>query len=152
MARPNKKLITALRRAATKLNDGIDYQWGHMGACNCGHVAQEITNLTKGEIHTYAMRGHGDWTEQVEAYCPTSDFPMDLVISEMIVAGFSLEDLMNLERLKDHEVLSTIPFEKRRALKHNSREDVALYLNAWANLLEEKLRSFKEERRMETIS
>lgn len=151
MARANKKLIQALRSAAVKLKKGSDYQWGHMGACNCGHVAQEITNLSKGEIHDYAMKGHGDWTEQVETYCPTSDFPMDLLISEMIAAGFNLEDLMNLERLRDQEVLAKIPMERRRSIKHNNKNDVALYLDTWASVLDESISVTKEVNDLEIV-
>ena len=139
MARASINLIQALRRTANNLLSGSKYQWGHMGACNCGNLAQELTSLTKKEIHDYAMRGHGDWSEQVDAFCPTSTMPMDLLISELAASGLSLEDLINLERLKDKSVLRRIPLEKRKVLKHNSREDVALYLKTWADLLEEKL-------------
>lgn len=139
MARANTTLIEALRKASIRLKNSPEYQWGHMGACNCGFVAQEVTKLTKREIHEYAMRGHGDWTEQVAEYCPTSNFPMDLVISDMIGAGFNLEDLINLERLKDPEVLQQIPLERRKNLKHNNKNDVALYLDEWANVLTTKL-------------
>lgn len=139
MAKAVKPIINALRKAAEKIAIDGHYQWGHMGACNCGYVAQEITHLSKGQIHDYAMKGYGDWTEQVMAFCPTSEFPMDLLISEMVAAGFSLEDLINLERLKDSEVLSRIPIEMRKSLKHNNQQDVILYLNSWADLLDEKI-------------
>ena len=55
MARPNLDLIAALRRTARKINDGAPYQWGHMGSCNCGNLAQELTKLTKAEIHAHAL-------------------------------------------------------------------------------------------------
>jgi len=139
MATPNKKLIEAIRSAALKINISNNYQWGHMGACNCGFLAQELSDLSKGQIHEYAMRGHGDWTEQVEGFCPTSNFPMDLLISELISNGLKLEDLINLERLKDKEVLNLIPMEKRNSLKHNSAKDVSLYMTTWADLLESKI-------------
>lgn len=139
MAKTTLDIVNALRSASKRIKTEGNYQWGHMGACNCGYVAQEITKLSKGEIHQYAMKGYGDWTEQVEAFCPTSDFPMDLLISEMIAAGFSLEDLVNLERLKDREVLKRISSDKRMNLRHNNAGDVALYLDTWAGLLEEKM-------------
>lgn len=138
MARPNPELIDALRRTARKLKDGAPYQWGHMGGCNCGNLAQELTKLSKNDIHRYAMQRYGDWNEQVEDFCPTSSMPIDLVISEMIGAGLALEDLKHLEKLSDREVLLRIPLEKRH-LKHNVREDVITYLLEWADLLEEKL-------------
>ncbi len=138
MARPNPELIDALRRTARKLTEGAPYQWGHMGGCNCGNLAQELTRLTKDQIHTYAMQRYGDWNEQVQDYCPTSQMPIDLVINEMVNAGLSLEDLKNLEKLSDKQILARFPLEKR-FLKHNQRDDVVTYLRAWADMLEEQL-------------
>lgn len=138
MARPTPELIDALRRTARNLKDGAPYQWGHMGGCNCGNLAQELTKLSKDEIHRYAMQRYGDWNEQVEDFCPTSAMPIDLVISEMIAAGLMLEDLKNLEKLSDREVLRRFPIEER-FLKHNVRNDVVAYLSEWASLLEEQL-------------
>ncbi|GAB3905565.1 hypothetical protein GCM10028803_36610 [Larkinella knui] len=138
MARPNLPLIDALRRTARKLREGAPYEWGHMGGCNCGNLAQELTKLSKGQIHAYAMERYGDWNEQVADYCPTSLMPIDLVISEMLQAGLSLEDLKNLEKLADRRVLSRLPIENR-FLRHNHRDDVILYLTEWAALLEEEL-------------
>lgn len=138
MARPNPELIDALRRTARKLSEGAPYQWGHMGGCNCGNLAQELTKLTKDQIHKYAMQRYGDWNEQVQDFCPTSLMPIDLVISEMVSAGLALEDLKNLEKLSDKQVLARFPIEKR-FLRHNQRDDVVLYLRAWADMLEEQL-------------
>lgn len=138
MARPNPELIGALRRTARKLQEGAPYQWGHMGGCNCGNLAQELTSLTKEQIHAYAMLRYGDWNEQVADYCPTSHLPMDLLISEMLQAGLSTEDLKNLEKLSDKRILARFPLQKR-FLKHNQRDDVVAYLTEWAALLEEEL-------------
>lgn len=138
MARPNPELIEALRRTARKLQSGAPYQWGHMGGCNCGNLAQELTKLNKDQIHRYAMQRYGDWNEQVDDFCPTSQLPLDVIINEMLNAGLMLEDLKHLEKLDDREVLLRFPIEKR-FLKHNVREDVVTYMNAWADLLEEKI-------------
>ena len=138
MARPTPELINALRQTAHKLKNGAPYQWGHMGGCNCGNLAQELTKLNKDQIHRYAMQRHGDWNEQAEDYCQTSQMPIDLLINEMLNAGLLLEDLKQLERLDDRQVLVRLPLEKRH-LKHNVREDVVSYMTAWAELLEEQL-------------
>lgn len=139
MAHANAELIHALRRTAQKLAGGTAYQWGHMGSCNCGNLAQELTQLTKAEIHQFAMQGRGDWREQVEEYCPTSGLPMDLLIADMLNHGLTTTDLQNLERLSDKRILARIPLERRNRLKHNNREDVVLYMTQWANMLEEEL-------------
>ncbi len=141
MARPNPDLIAALRRTAQNLQKGAPYQWGHMGSCNCGNLAQELTTLTKAEIHAHALAvGRGDWNEQLNDYCPTSGLPIDLLIAEMMNAGLTSDDLKNLEKLSDRRVLERLPSEKRY-LRHNFRDDVVLYLSTWAQLLEDQLLS-----------
>lgn len=138
MAIPNQNLIAAIRRASIKLKKGSDYQWGHMGKCNCGHLAQELTQMTKDEIHQSAMLKCGDWTEQVLDYCPTSSFLMDHLISLMLDAGLDRSDLIHLEKLSSPLVLSQIS-PQRKPLYHNLREDVVIYMETWAEVLEEKL-------------
>ena len=132
-------LIQALRDTARRLAAEAPYQWGHMGSCNCGHLAQTVTRLTKAEIHTQAMERYGDWERQLVEYCPTSGLPFDQTIDEMLALGFSREDLTALEKLDDHTVRAVIPFERRNALRHNQRDDVVLYLSTWADLLEQRL-------------
>ena len=138
MARPTPELIAALRRTARNVAEGAPYQWGHMGSCNCGNLAQELTRMSKDQIHQYAMQRYGDWNEQVADYCDTSQLPFDIIINQMLQAGLALEDLRHLEKLDDREVLRRFPLEAR-FLKHNRRDDVVAYLNQWAGLLEDKL-------------
>lgn len=109
MARPNPELIAAIEKTILKLSKGAPYQWGHMGACNCGNLAQELTKLSKAEIHNYAMQRYGDWSDQILEFCPTSGPPMGLMIQKMIGCGLTLQDLSHLERLSDPEILATIP-------------------------------------------
>lgn len=139
MAHANLKLIDALRITAQKLAEGGNYQWGHMGSCNCGNLAQELTQLTKAEIHQFAMQGRGDWREQVEEFCPTSGLNIDLLIADLLNHGLSVTDLQNLEWLSGQRILRRIPLERRDEMRHNVREDVVLYMNTWADMLEEQL-------------
>lgn len=136
MATVSAELIEAFRKTILKLKNNAPYQWGHMGACNCGNLAQEITQLTKAEIHLYAMEKHGDWNEQLIDYCPTSGYPMDLMISKMLEAGLTLDELKHLERLSDPKILANIPIEERQQLKKNNKEHVILYLETWVLILE----------------
>lgn len=138
MAVARIEIVQALRNTAKKLEKGSPYMWGHMGSCNCGNLAQEVTKLTKAQIHHYAMQGSGDWNEQLNDYCQTSKMPMDLLIFELLQFGFSVKDLQNLENLKDEEVLSRLPKEKRN-LRRNVRHDVIVYLNTWADMLEDRI-------------
>ena len=138
MATTSLPLIEALRNTAETLSGSNQYQWGHMGACNCGFLAQEITKQRKEEIHSKAMERSGDWTEHLNDYCATSGLLFDDLISTLLAFGLNVEDLKHLERLSDGEVLRTLPLEKRN-LQHNSKNDVIVYLNAWADLLEMRL-------------
>lgn len=135
MAKASLEIITALRSTAIKLAVAPDYQWGHMGACNCGFLAQQVTLLSKSEIHSRAMEGHGDWREQLNDYCPTSGLNMDNLISELVNFGFDVDDLTHLERLSDPAVLQCLP-ASARTLQHNNKEHVILYLHTMASRLE----------------
>ncbi len=138
-SRVSLPLIQALRDTARRLTAEAPYQWGHMGSCNCGHLAQTVTSLTKAEIHTQALQRYGDWERQLIDYCPTSGLPFDQTIDEMLALGFSRQDLTHLEKVSDPTVRMAIPFERRNALRHNQRDDVVLYLRTWADLLEQRL-------------
>ena len=135
MARNISSVIEVLRTTALKLGRSTDYQWGHMGSCNCGYLAQQVTHLTKRQIHSYAMQRYGDWNEQLNDYCPSSGLPMDELISEMLNFGFDRDELKDLERLSDKRILNSLP-PNERTLSLNIKADVIKYLNAWASLLE----------------
>ena len=138
MTKISISVIQALRNTAIRIKNSPDYQWGHMGACNCGFLAQEITSLSKSEIHTRAMERYGDWNEQLNDYCPTSGIRMDDLISELLNFGFDIDDLKHLEKLSDPNVLRQLP-ASHRYLKHNNKADVVLYLNTMADDLQNKL-------------
>lgn len=122
---------------ARKIASSPDYQWGHMGSCNCGFLAQEVAGLDKEEIHTRAMQRAGDWSEQLNEYCPRSGQLMDDLIDSLLSFGFSRGDLQHLERLSNGEVLRRLPIGARN-LKYNNKADTGRYFHAWADLLEEK--------------
>jgi hypothetical protein len=137
MAKANKENVQALRNAARKLRSQERYEWGHMGRCNCGYLAKEITKLSDAEIHQLAMEKAGDWRDQLREYCPQSGIAMDVIIDIMVDAGFTTAELMQLERLENPEILNKIG--KNNFLNYNNSSDVALYLEAWAALLEGNL-------------
>jgi hypothetical protein len=141
MARPSTELVKSLRKTADRILNSPDYQWGHMGACNCGHLAQEITLKTKAEIHKRAMYGNGDWNDQLNDYCGITGQPFDDVIAQMLDFGFDVDDLKHLEKLSDKRILERMPF--KAYLKYNVKEDVALYLTLWADMLEDELEAYK---------
>ncbi|MTI38077.1 hypothetical protein [Fulvivirga lutimaris] len=138
MAKANNEIILVLRKTAKELSKASTYQWGHMGSCNCGFLAQQITEMSSKEIHSKAMQKHGDWNEQLNDYCPTSGLLMDDLISQMLDFGFDSDDLKHLEKLSDNRILQCLPIEERY-LQHNNKNDVIKYLETWATMLEQSL-------------
>lgn len=138
MAHPNLALIGALRQAAKNLEEGAHYAWGHHGSCNCGHVLQVVTHLSKEEILRHAHTGIGEWTEIADSYCGVTHAPADLLISKLEAIGLTPTDIHCLEYLQDRNVLNSLP-GGFRWLKKNMREDVILYFETFAQLLEEQL-------------
>ncbi len=136
MARATAELITALRTTADRLAGGAHYRWSHQGACNCGHLAQTVTNLSRAEIHKRALQKAGDWNRHTVDYCPTSGYPIDHIISAMLEIGLTPEDLAHLERLSDRNILRRLP-PGQRELDHRKREDVIRYMRTFATMLEE---------------
>lgn len=138
MANPNMELIDALRTTSTRLKNGAYYAWGNHGACNCGNLVQCVTRLTKEEILQYAQSGIGEWTELAEEYCENTNAPVNLIIQKLERIGLTPTDIHNIEYLQDKEVLNALP-GGFRWLKRNVREDVIVYFETFANILEEKL-------------
>jgi len=89
MAFPTPELINGLRAAAGELRNGAYYAWGHHGACNCGHLLQATTQLSKEEILTYAHTGPGEWTELAEEACAVTGKSWDLHPSIFITSNTS---------------------------------------------------------------
>lgn len=138
MANKSIEIILALRRTADRIKKSNQYQWGHMGSCNCGFLAQEISQLNKDQIHACAMDGYGDWNEQLNDYCPTSGLRMDDLITEILAFGFDADDLKHLEKLSDQTILSALPLRERN-LKHNVKADVIKYIETWVSIIETDL-------------
>lgn len=138
MAQPNLALITALRETAKRLREGAHYAWGNHGACNCGNLMQVVGNMSKEEILKYAHTGIGEWTELAEDFCPVTDAPWGLLISKLQQIGLTPSDIHHLEYLEDKSVLEKLP-GGFRWLQRNVREDVIVYFETYAQLLEEQL-------------
>ncbi|TCZ74809.1 hypothetical protein [Flaviaesturariibacter aridisoli] len=138
MAYPNLTLISALRHAAGQLRGGAPYAWGDHGSCNCGHLLQVLTHLSREEILRHARSGIGEWTEIAEDYCGVTDAPVTLLLSKLEAIGLTPTDIHCLEYLQDRAVLDRLP-GGFRWLQKNVREDVILYFETFAALLEERL-------------
>jgi len=138
MAHANIELIEALRETARRLKNGAHYAWGNHGSCNCGNLLQTITDLSSKEILQYSRSGTGEWTELSQEFCGVTEAPVDLLIGKLQKIGLTPSDIHCIEYLQDKQVLDRLP-GGFRWLKRNVREDVVLYMETMAEMLEEKL-------------
>ncbi|TAD90949.1 MAG: hypothetical protein EAY75_04025 [Bacteroidetes bacterium] len=138
MAHANIELIEALRETARRLKNGAHYAWGNHGSCNCGNLLQTVTALSSKEVLQYSRTGTGEWTELAIDFCPVSDAPVDLLITKLEKIGLTPSDIHCIEYLEDKQVLDRLP-GGFRWLRRNVREDVIIYMETMASMLEEKL-------------
>lgn len=138
MAHPTIELTEALRETARRLKNGAAYAWGNHGSCNCGNLLQVVTSLSKDEILSFAHSGIGEWTELAEDYCGVTNAPVGLLLSKLQQIGLTPTDIHNLEYLEDRTVLHNLP-GGFRWLSRNKREDVIVYFETFARMLEDKL-------------
>ena len=133
---PPNGLAAALRVTAERLARGASYQWGHFGACNCGHLAQTLTSAPREAIHRAALVRARDWGDAAVEYCPGSGLPLDHIIAQMLRAGLSLDDLRALEELSHARVVRSFLARHQRHPRRNDRADVVAYMRLWAEELE----------------
>lgn len=139
MKTPSLEFATVLRKTAKRLEDGADYNWCHMGRCNCGHIAQTVTSLSPAKIHEMALLKAGDWRDQSIEHCTTTGYTIDHIIDTILAFGLTRQDLAHIERLSDNRVLNKMEVNRRIHLDYRKREDVIHYMRTWANLIEETL-------------
>ena len=131
-------LINALRDTADRLDDGANYEWGHMGRCNCGHLVQTITDMSDHEIVQSIDYHLDEWTEHAQDYCEGTGHKVDDLFVALHNVGFDYQDVMKLENLSDRRVLDRLALNSRpRHLRKNSVDDVKLYMRTLADVLEE---------------
>lgn len=138
MAKPTRELVDALRATALRLQNGAHYAWGHHGSCNCGHLLQVLTRLDEKEILAYAHTAPGEWTELAAEFCGITQAPVSLLVKKLMEAGLTPTDIHHLEYLTDRTILERLP-GGFRWLQRNRREDVIVYMETFANWIEEQL-------------
>lgn len=153
MTKATIETITILRETAQRLSDGAPYNWCHQGSCNCGHLAQTVTKKSSAEIHALAIQRYGEWQDHVREYstvveaeefyrdsidvCSMTGLTVEHIMQSIIEKGFSADDLYHLEKLSHPAILAKIPLERKKNLQYRKREDVILYLETWATILQE---------------
>ena len=129
------KLIKALHKTADGLDNGCQYEWGHMARCNAGCLVQNLMEKSQTEV-IEMVHGHLDeWTEYADAYCKGTHQFIDDLFLELETYGLSHKDVLHLEYLSDPTILRSLP-ENRRYLQRNDPKDVSDYMRSFAGKLE----------------
>ena len=139
MAKPDPILIDSLIKTTQRLKEGACYEWGHMGRCNCGHLIQTVTDMSDYEIVRSIDFELDEWTEHAKLYCEGSGHKVDDIFRSLENIGFDHKDVVNLEYLSDPDVVKALPVD-RKYLRRNNLEDVILYMETLADVLEEERR------------
>lgn len=148
MAAKITRLAGHLKRTVNVLRKSSHYEWGHSGACNCGHLAQVITGIPSPQLHRWALEKEGDWSEKSKVYCENSGYSIDNVISTMLRNGLSIGDIREIEYLNNSRVLNFMGLKK---LRRNVREDVIAYFEGWIALLESDQSQGREQWEPESL-
>jgi hypothetical protein len=93
--------------------------------------------MNKTEILRLAHTGIGEWTELADEYCSVSNLPADQLVGELMKQGLTPSDIHHIEYLDDRDVLERLP-GGFRWLQRNVREDVVVYLETMAEILQER--------------
>ena len=129
-------LIDALRATSKRLeNEDVQYQWGHMGQCNAGHLIQTLTGMSSFEIVESVDFQLDEWSEHAVDYCSCTGNKVDDIFLSIEKQGLSHSDIVKLDNLSDRKVLENLD-GGFRYLERNRREHVVEYMRSFADLLE----------------
>jgi hypothetical protein len=129
-------LIDALRITSKRLeNEDVQYQWGHMGQCNAGHLIQTLTGMSSFEIVESVDFQLDEWSEHAVDYCSCTGNKVDDIFLSIEKQGLTHSDIVKLENLSDRKVLENLD-GGFRYLERNRREHVVEYMRSFADLLE----------------
>lgn len=168
MSTRKQKLIKALKLVINNLkNDTANYEWNHQSTCNCGLVAQAITNLSQHELAelSHSMFDELDkkykdnksttisWQLAVKEYCPLTGEPLKDILKKLFQNGLTKEDMVHLEYMTNPAILkksgirvSKFPYFGKFVgsffpIKdyHSKQQNLILYLQAWVSILENEI-------------
>lgn len=129
-------------------NDVYEYNWTNADTCNCGVVARTIMGGVRANEAGFSNTPSIDHDLTCFAgwgHCLTTNLPLPRVFQELKDAGFSHQDLIELENLSNKKVATAIgisPYEfpeKKYWLssERTNKSWLIKYLKAWAEILEQ---------------
>lgn len=145
--------IDALKQTIHNLlYGGMKYHWHDSNHCNCGVVAKTICNTNDlfSIGYTNSPRKNAVGVFSRDAYCITSDLPLPVVFQSLKDAGFTHQELLELEYLANKEICKNLGWERQKITRKNGefyirematydvKENLILYLKEWVRILEEE--------------
>lgn len=162
------KLITGLRTAANALEAGtFFYCWNNPSNCNCGVLFCALTGKSAAALEaprpdTIGEEEDGTWETLIGQHCPITGMPTQELFKELFGYGLTQQDMINLEYLRDPEVIARMNLvdhvretvQPRRRwyqlsapapvvrinnvtvrIDYKNKGHVIAYMRAWADLL-----------------
>jgi hypothetical protein len=150
------ELSKALRKTADLIeSNDYGYQWSFFENCNCGCLARTIADNYFDDDGRWfrderqklgrlplPMVQREDWTGIAEyAFCNITKLPVDSIFRTLFKIGIRHKDIYELEFLANPEIRTRAGLPLRDCfsnMDHKSRENVIIYMRAWADMLDEK--------------
>jgi hypothetical protein len=109
------KLITALRTAATALENGtFAYDWSQPHSCNCGVIASVLTHQSSKKLQSQVPDiPKPSWERIVQHHCPVTGLSENFVIRSMQEAGMTPLDIVQLEKLSNPKVVERMRLTRK---------------------------------------
>jgi hypothetical protein len=139
-------LAGVLDNAADELNrTWFGYEWNDRTRCNCGVVARQVMQTSANELKRLLPPIYEDgvfrptWGSMTKAYCSETGLSRNVVLSQLLAAGFRAEDFAHLEDLSHSSIVERMESYRKdkRAVCRSRKSDVIAYLRAWAMGIEE---------------
>lgn len=106
------KLITALRTAASAMEEGtFYYEWSEPSCCNCGSLFCALTGKSAADLQSEIPETINDsesatWKTLIGQHCPITGMPTQKLFRELFGYGLTQKDMLNLEYLSDRKVIA----------------------------------------------
>lgn len=126
--------IQALEKTIYNLeNDVYEYSWSNPNSCNCGVLAHALLGKRPSEAGLYnsPLRDNSEKGAFAGvAFCMTSNMPLPEIFSSLKEAGFSFQDLKELEFLANPHIRMRAGMGDSR-FDFNEKGSLITYLKAW---------------------
>ncbi|MGL5062325.1 MAG: hypothetical protein ACRC62_20300 [Microcoleus sp.] len=134
MATPSRYLIDLLLRTADDIETNPDYNWFDTENCNCGLLVRNAG--LSFDAKECGLCTNASWSIFASNTCLRTGLPLHGVIKQLVAIGLTTEDICQLETCSNPAVKRKIGRDYFTACDADS---VAVYLRAWASILDKQL-------------